>query len=520
MSTCIVGEIREMSSTVGGTISLFPNSLAARIFVMYLIVEALFLLYQVIYIIPRANLFLPPHDCLDYGRERHKLLIRILNRIQKRALRRKRPFQKEFKEYLLQWFHLPSDNSDQNCSFSPTEFETRELLCWAFFGKRVSDVKEEDWEMHELNKLIHILKKEYSIQFDEDVSKESRIMPKLVSLEKVNPIPRPLIIYAAVKAFGCLGSFILRMHGFQFFTTPTHKLRYWFNSNNSPHSMKNQNHCLSPLLFFHGLAPAASTVYLPIVLYGLCRSGEYQHRPIFFFENKNISYGMTFTPVFDEATAAESVVEALEAHGYYSNDWETDVSTSSSSSKPIHISVCGHSFGTCVVTWLLRSPKICNLIKNVVLLDPVSILLSEPDVMNNFLYKSLPEIIRKGTLFDFAIFFVSRTEVFTEHYLRRHFSWYNSELWLEDLHNTNIKLLIALSGKDEIVNSSKVQEEIETQNYRALNNKHLDNSAAFKKHNKVRLIYWPESGHASCVMDTSLWKNLRTMFLLQENEIN
>jgi pimeloyl-ACP methyl ester carboxylesterase len=229
---------------------------------------------------------------------------------------------------------------------------------------------------------------------------------------------------------------------------------------------------------------------------------------------------MTFTPVFDEATAAESVVEALEAHGYYSDDWETDVSTSSSSSKPIHISVCGHSFGTCVVTWLLRSPKICNLIKNVVLLDPVSILLSEPDVMNNFLYKSLPEIIRKGTLFDFAIFFVSRTEVFTEHYLRRHFSWYNSELWLEDLHNTNIKLLIALSGKDEIVNSSKVQEEIETQNYRALNNKHLDNSAAFKKHNKVRLIYWPESGHASCVMDTSLWKNLRTMFLLQENEIN
>jgi pimeloyl-ACP methyl ester carboxylesterase len=264
----------------------------------------------------------------------------------------------------------------------------------------------------------------------------------------------------------------------------------------------------SPLLFFHGLAPAASTVYLPIVLYGLCRSGEYQHRPIFFFENKNISYGMTFTPVFDEATAAESVAEALEAHGYFSNDWQRDVS-SSSSSKPIHISVCGHSFGSCVVTWLLRSPKTSHLIKNVVLLDPVSILLSEPDVMNNFLYKPLPELIRKGTLFDFAIFFVSRTEVFTEHYLRRHFTWYNSELWLEDLQNYNVKLLIGLSGKDEIVNARKVQEEIETLN-----------SEASMTQNKVRLIYWPKSGHASCIMDSSLWNDLRSMFELQESEIN
>ncbi len=524
MGACIISESYEISPTTDETRwSLYTDSSAVLVVVLlYLTVEVLFFLYHFIYIIPRANLLLPPQDYLDYGRERHKLLVRILNRIQQRALKKGTSFQAEFNQYLQQWFHLPSaSSSDKLQFFSLTESETRELLCWAFFGKQVLDVKEEDWEMTELNKLLHILKEEYSVEFEMNAFRERRIAPKLVSLEKVNPIPRPLAVYLAFKAFECLGGFILRMHGFQRYTTPTHGLGYWFNSDHLFSSNYTRNQSSSPLLFFHGLAPAGSTVYIPLVLYGLCRNGEYQNRPIFFFENKNISYGMSFSPVFDEVTAVESVIEALEAHSYYyklsdsnytGKDIGTAASSSTSSPQLFHISVCGHSFGTCVATWLLRSPKICHMIKNVVLLDPVSILLSEPDVMNNFLYKPMSEIIRRGTLLDFAIFFVSRTEVFTEHYLRRHFSWYNSELWLEDIHNanisTNMKLLVALSGQDEIVNSSKVQEEIEIQISRKP-----------KMRNKVKLIFWPKSGHASCISDTSLWKELQTVFHLQEKVI-
>lgn len=469
-----------------------------RVLLLYLFVEALFFLCHVVYIIPRANLVLPAQEYMDYGRERHKLLVRIINRIQKRALQKGKALSEEFSEYLQQWFHLPPQSTSD--TFLPMETETKELLSWAFFGKQLSELEEGDWEMTELKKLFHIMKETYSIEFPS--GRTIGVVPKLVSFENVRPIPRPLIIYLAVKAFQCLGGFILRMHGFQYYTTPTHGFGYWYNkirptTTGSSHS--------SPLLFFHGLAPAGSTVYIPLILYGLFGRGEYQNRPIFLFENKNISYGMSFSTVFDEVSAVQSVCEALELHNYNISD------STEKSPPPFHLTVCGHSFGSCVATWLLRSPKTRHMVKHIILLDPVSILLSEPDVMNNFLYKPKYDIIRKGNLLDLAIFFVARTEVFTEHYLRRHFSWYNSELWLEDITNnsSSVQLLVALSGKDEIVNANKILQEIET---------HIG-TLTRKTQQNLRLIYWKESGHASCITNMSMWRDLRTMVELQEKEI-
>lgn len=105
--------------------------------------------------------------------------------------------------------------------------------------------------------------------------------------------------------------------------------------------------------------------------------------------------------------------------------------------------------------------------------------------MINFLYNTEMSKIRM----------VAASELFTEYYLRRHFSWYNSELWLEDLARTSkTKILLALSGQDEIVPSSKVLHHIHKRSY----TKDL-----------VNLVYWEKAGHAHCVTDPRKWYELR-----------
>lgn len=45
----------------------------------------------------------------------------------------------------------------------------------------------------------------------------------------------------------------------------------------------------------------------------------------------------------------------------------------------------GHSFGSVVVSWMIASAPEC--VESVLLLDPVSLMLQEPDVAHNFLYR-------------------------------------------------------------------------------------------------------------------------------------
>jgi hypothetical protein len=93
---------------------------------------------------------------------------------------------------------------------------------------------------------------------------------------------------------------------------------------------------------------------------------------------------------------------------------------------------------------------------------------------------------------------VASSELFTEYYLRRHFSWYNSELWLGSV--TDCELLVCLAEKDEIVNAGKVKREVE-------------------RHSSGRLIFWTGAGHADCVTSPSKWKQVMNAMLEQELKI-
>jgi len=157
------------------------------------------------------------------------------------------------------------------------------------------------------------------------------------------------------------------------------------------------------------------------------------------------------------------------------------------------LSICGHSFGSCVLTWLIHDQSLRQRIHHMILIDPVSLLLSEPDVMLNFLYTRELSKIR----------IMASSELFTEHYLRRHFAWYNSELWLEDVPN-HVQILVALSEKDQIVNAPKVHQYV---------------LSRMKNHPQMDLIYWKGMGHARVVTDVRLWRDVARGMFQQENRV-
>jgi len=114
--------------------------------------------------------------------------------------------------------------------------------------------------------------------------------------------------------------------------------------------------------------------------------------------------------------------------------------------------------------------------------------------MVNFLYAQELDKIRM----------VASSELFTEYYIRRHFAWYNSELWLDDV-DKGCNLLVCLSEKDEIINAGKVRQELDRY------------SSTVAK--KPTTLFWDGVGHGACIYTPSKWKEIKSLMLTQELNI-
>jgi len=398
------------------------------------------------------------------------------------------------------------------------------FFAWAFFGKPYEDLL--DWELAELELCYHEIERRQKLVFPRrrnspsrcekggDKQKESRssvsLEPRRLSLEDVQPIHRPLLVYVSIALlkFVALRVVLTYLCGFQRVVSSggrggkKGKVVAWYRPSSAKQT-KSSNHDKGeeemPLLFFHGIAPGGLVFYLPMVCCSLARDGQ----RCLLFENSNISCTLGFDALTEEETV-DGVLELVDRYLPPNAD----------------LSLVGHSFGSCPLTWLLHAPslKFRNRIRQFVLMDPVTLLLSEPDVMNNFVYSQDMSKIR----------IMAASELFTEYYLRRHFSWYNSELWLDDLYPSHegdcdgddaaaahdsdfnsrrpIQLLVALSGQDEIVNSSKVRHELE-----------LFGRTHRRARTNMRVLYWDGVGHASCVTSPRKWNQLAELLRQQQH---
>jgi hypothetical protein len=513
-------------------LAITMGDLATKVAPMYLAVEVVFYVVFHQYFVPRANRLVPPAPFRDYGKERARLMIRILRRMEATCALSNNDVQSTIHRFLAEWFHVSrnfkhsnvndetitnfpgmsvtptssAENSDDDTDSQPSSRsavpvspttaspldskasvepsiclyreDINDFFAWAFFGKHYLNLLQ--WEMQELSKIFSLLKEEQNIQFPfRPTCPEKRMseayhdtQPRCMTLEPVNALHRPLLVYVIVLFAKIVAGFLLRLLGYRRLVAST-GLVGWYKAGKLPATQPKPTSLL-PMLFFHGIAPCGFVLYLPMILFGIATEPE---RPIFIFENRSISCTIDFLPLTEDQTVQgiqEIVDQCL--------------------GKEQTFSVMGHSFGSCPIAWLLKS-TIADRIQQITLLDPVAILLSEPDVMVNFLYAREINRIRM----------VASSELFTEFYLRRHFAWYNSELWLQDMHKHH-KMLVCLSEQDEILNAKKVKQE-------------LERHASETPHSKPVTVYWTNVGHGACISSPNKWRQVKKIMLEQELEI-
>ena len=532
---------RRIPYTMIASVLVAAAGVTVKVAPFYVGIEIIFYLIFHYVFIPRANKLEPPAPFRDYGTERAKLMVRILHRIEAACALHNKDVPTTVHAFLSQWFHVaknsdhepprsadgttvhetinnfsdvpsspptlvlsPESSDDDTDSLSslraPTLASSKtsamglaggpvaepsiclyredidDFFAWAFFGKDYMTMM--PWEMQELSKIYALLEQEQNIRFPQRPACPDKrrtqsyhnTHPRCMTLEPVNAIHRPLLVYLIVAMVKIGAGILLRLLGYRRIVATT-GLVGWYNPGKQAATEQTVPSFL-PLLFFHGIAPCGLVLYLPMILFGIATEPD---RPMLLFENRSISCSIDFSPLTEDQTV-QGIQEIV------------DRCLGSDQT----LSVMGHSFGSCPIAWLLKS-DMAHRMQQIALLDPVAILLSEPDVMVNFLYAREMNRIRM----------VASSELFTEFYLRRHFAWYNSELWLDDLQEHH-RMLVCLSQKDEIVNAKKVQEELQ---------RHASQSAY---NNKPTTIYWNNVGHGACISSPAKWKEIKGVMLEQE----
>jgi pimeloyl-ACP methyl ester carboxylesterase len=480
----------------------------------------------------------------DYGEKRHLLFKRILDRIEGNCKLENKDMDIELHTFLRNWFHPSPDQSsvklcqeerlnsvtypsldkrgtsisssssesdmdginyDNNSHVNSSTFCKEDLLeffTWAFFDKRYVEL-DKDWEKEELSKIFEILSSRYGFVYQSYKDKDSnhvRLKPKCMTLEDCKPLHRPLALYGLFFIIRMVGYLVLYFKGFRRYTIETpievgghckkKMLSYWLLD--TPRNDK--SHPLSPILFFHGIAPAGLSFYIPMLFKSMVRDGDKNNRPIFLFENLPITCSLVFHALTEEETIF-CVEEALQRHGFIGTQRNNMI-------------LVGHSFGSFQSTWLLKSPLLSKDVQKVILIDPVSILLSEPDVVTNFLYNRTADAFNNyccikgedgGICCSFVellnrlkIRLLASSELGIEWYLRRNFAWYNSELWIEDI-PTCTEISVFVSELDEIIDSKKVMNET-------------------RKFPNVKLNSWKDVGHAAVLTRSHLWNDVSKEF--------
>merc|ERR1711971_1094905 len=208
-------------------------------------------------------------------------------------------------------------------------------------------------EHKEMDMMYECMNEEFNVEFEnrkgETVQNATAYRQ---SIDKVNPIYHPLLFYLIFILLKLVASVILRMSGFQFYRTSSGS-GYWYR----PAVLGNNTVEPPPILFYHGISPGGLFIYLPMILCGLSRDGQ----AMFCFENPSITCTSLFLSsrnVLTEEDTVQGTIEAMDRHLGINKK----------------VCLCGHSMGTCQLTWLLHhdgGALVRDRVSQVVLLDPV-----------------------------------------------------------------------------------------------------------------------------------------------------
>lgn len=288
------------------------------------------------------------------------------------------------------------------------------FISWAMFGKHLKDINDE--EQPYLSYLVDEVCRRYPSIRNLKPGFNPNVKHTNFTLERVPYIPRPLFLYvlAGLNEF-VWNTLILRTSGFQSFEMSG--VNYWIR----PGSVNcNQ----PPLMLFHGISPGWS-LYLLLVKF---MAGN-RTVVLIDFDAIKIKSMVFFMPTIENF--CESVYKITKRH------------------QLAPVSIIAHSFGSITSGWYVRRHP--DTVCHIALIDPVSILLSFPEVAYSFLYR-VP-----STIIECLIYFVASREVTVSYALHRNFCWHKNALWLEDI-PPHIGVIVGLASNDEITDYAAIEE--------------------------------------------------------------
>jgi pimeloyl-ACP methyl ester carboxylesterase len=255
-------------------------------------------------------------------------------------------------------------------------------------------------------------------------------------------VHRPLAVYVGIAVAKVLSHTLLFQAGFVPYRCGC--LSYWYRpcirTRNKPHEAGGSSSGAGPssrtalaeplpLVFFHGISPGLFT-YTPLL------KNLVQGRAALLVEMPHVGYGLDLAPPSRDATVA-SLRRALKRHGIPK------------------ACVCGHSYGTFCAAWVVQAAP--DLVAQLVLLDPMCLLLALPDVTHNFLYKPL----RAGPKpwVDRLVHLMAGSEMGVNNALRRHFWWFNAALFAHEI--ASVPTVVHLASHDSIAPSRHVRDYLE-----------------------------------------------------------
>eukprot|EP00816_Leptocylindrus_hargravesii_P013341 CAMPEP_0196814254 /NCGR_PEP_ID=MMETSP1362-20130617/42178_1 /TAXON_ID=163516 /ORGANISM="Leptocylindrus danicus, Strain CCMP1856" /LENGTH=478 /DNA_ID=CAMNT_0042190807 /DNA_START=237 /DNA_END=1673 /DNA_ORIENTATION=- len=372
--------------------------------------------------------------------------------------------------------HGGEDNHEEKITITPSkEFVNTyrrdnldDFLSWAFFCKHRDQLS--DWEVEELHKCYKVMRDD--LNFDILPGKSDAIIPLRLNLDEPLILFRPLVFYGFVYFLKALAWSVLLFCGFRRYRS-SNGLTYWFRDDCDSAARRAKHHDEVPLVFFHGISPGGVTMYLPFLFNCLGLGG----RQAFLFESPGISMEMSMKILSEDDTVSD-VREAIDRHA--------GVET--------RVQVVGHSFGTFTAAWFNHSFP--QRVRQILLFDPVSILVADNMVYQNFVFaRGAQEAVTTSS--RLATFLMASTEAYMQYYLRRKFFWYNNEIYLDDI-DQQAKALVFLSMKDEILDAHRVAQEVDR--------------FTIEQQGKgpvVEKFCWPDSKHGDFVMDRHAWKGIR-----------
>lgn len=325
----------------------------------------------------------------------------------------------------------------------------RSFLAWVMFASTFDslDMQQRDT----LEDGIAYLQKRYDLSMPDGFNASVRHVG--MTVEPFQFTHRPFLLYLIIGLKNVLFDFVLLCLCYQ--RLEHHGVKYWYRRGKPS---------VTPLVVFHGITTGWSMYLLVMMKFG-------EGRPVFLMDLDAIKINSLVFNMPSCEDYSRGVMKILDKHNIS------------------HVSVVGHSFGSITAAWFIKCYP--DRVSHLTLLDPVSLLLSLPDVAYNFLYR------KPQSLVQWVIYLFASQEITVSYALRRNFWWYKNLLWLEDV-PAHIGVLVGLAGGDEVGNATAMKEYAEAC--------HAKRQASVLDAAPISSVYVDGYSHAQMI---SCWKTIK-----------